>query len=144
MAKQKTIKDVSDEQILNAIANSENVACAVMKTGLTFNAFKHRAMKLGVYNPTSKGAGRKTCIKEILDGKHPHFQTFKLKNKLIKEGILQNICEECGVGPMWNGKEIQCQLDHKDGDRFNHHRNNLRMLCPNCHSQTETFSGKNK
>lgn len=144
MAKQKTTKDVSDQQILEAVANSNNAAQAVTKTGLTFNAFKYRAMKLGVYEPTMKGAGRKIPLEEILDGKHPHFQTFKLRNRLIKENVLQNVCEECGVGPTWNGKEIQCQLDHKDGDRFNHRRNNLRMLCPNCHSQTETFSGKNK
>jgi hypothetical protein len=144
MAKQKTHKHISDAAIIEAARSSRNVAEAVLKTGLTFNAYKYRALKLGVYDPTNKNAGRLISLEEILNGHHPHYQTFKLRNRLLKEGVMQNVCSECGVGPTWNSKPISCQLDHIDGDRFNHRRQNLRMICPNCHSQTETFSGKNK
>ncbi len=137
-------KKVSDEMILKIAAETENVGEACVKAGITFNAFKPRAIELGVYRPTGKNSGRFIPLEEILDGKHPQYQTFKLRNRLIKEGVMQNTCSECGVGPLWNGKPIQCQLDHRDGDRHNHKRGNLRMLCANCHSQTETFSGKNK
>lgn len=41
------------------------------------------------------------------------------------------------------GKKINCELDHIDGNRTNHLLENLRILCPNCHSQTNTFRGKN-
>lgn len=137
------MKQISDEEIIECADNSTNVAEAVIKSGLTFNAYRHRAGKLGVYNPTSKNSGRALALSEILEGKHPQYQTFKLRNRLIAEGIKKNECEMCKVSE-WMGKPLQCQLDHIDGDRFNHHLGNLRMLCANCHSQTETFSGKKK
>ena len=46
--------------------------------------------------------------------------------------------------PMWNGKSITLQLDHTNGIRTDNRLENLRLLCPNCHSQTITFSGRNK
>jgi hypothetical protein len=48
------------------------------------------------------------------------------------------------LGTEWQGKAISLQLDHKDGDRCNNLLENLRILCPNCHSQTESFAGKRK
>lgn len=52
-------------------------------------------------------------------------------------------CECCGISE-WQGKEIGLQLDHIDGNADNNHEDNLRLLCPNCHSQTDTFGAKNK
>jgi endogenous inhibitor of DNA gyrase (YacG/DUF329 family) len=51
-------------------------------------------------------------------------------------------CEDCGTGSIWNGKPLVLQLDHIDGDSDNNHPTNLRLLCPNCHTQTETFGSK--
>jgi endogenous inhibitor of DNA gyrase (YacG/DUF329 family) len=51
-------------------------------------------------------------------------------------------CEDCGIGSIWNGKPLVLQLDHIDGDSDNNHLKNLRLLCPNCHTQTETFGSK--
>lgn len=70
-----------------------------------------------------------------------HVTRCHLKRRLLKEGIIINKCEICNIDK-WNGKELTCQLDHIDGDGKNNKLENLRMLCPNCHSQTETFSGK--
>jgi 5-methylcytosine-specific restriction endonuclease McrA len=61
---------------------------------------------------------------------------------LVKACIKENKCEICGISE-WNGKPIQMELHHIDGDRTNHKLSNLMMLCPNCHSQTETFRAKN-
>lgn len=47
-------------------------------------------------------------------------------------------CVSCGLGPEWNGKPLTLELDHVDGDRLNNELTNLRLLCPNCHAQTET------
>lgn len=91
----------------------------------------------------TKPTGKKIDLAEILEGKHPEYQTFKLHKRLLKEGIKEHKCEICG-NTMWNGEKIPLQLDHIDGNPHNHLLNNLRMLCPNCHAQTETYCGKNK
>lgn len=68
----------------------------------------------------------------------------QLKKRLIEAGLLDNKCSECGSLPEWNGKFLSLQLDHINGV-FNDNRfENLRLLCPNCHSQTPTFAGKNR
>ena len=83
-------------------------------------------------------------LQDILNGKHPTFQTAKLKGKLLKAGMKINACEDCGIKDSYNGKPLVMHLDHIDGDSCNHSLSNLRMLCPNCHSQTATYSGRNK
>jgi hypothetical protein len=52
-------------------------------------------------------------------------------------------CETCGITD-YNGKPIKLECDHIDGDHTNNLIDNLRLICPNCHSQTETYKGKNK
>jgi 5-methylcytosine-specific restriction endonuclease McrA len=64
------------------------------------------------------------------------------KAKLIREGHLLNCCYECGIAE-WRGRRLVIQIDHINGVRDDWRIENLRMLCPNCHSQTETFSGRN-
>lgn len=52
-------------------------------------------------------------------------------------------CSECTLSAEWNNRPLKLQLDHIDGDRTNNKIDNLRLLCPNCHSQTSTYAGKN-
>ena len=61
--------------------------------------------------------------------------------KIIDLGLKEYKCECCGITE-WNGKEIRLQVHHIDGDHFNNELENLQILCPNCHSQTDTFAGK--
>ena len=51
-------------------------------------------------------------------------------------------CCECGHTDVWNNKPLVLQLDHVDGNSDNNHPDNLRLLCPNCHTQTDTFGSK--
>lgn len=70
----------------------------------------------------------------------------KLSRNVKKRIILQEQnrkCLLCGIDK-WEGKLLNLQLDHIDGNRNNEKRENLRILCPNCHSITETYGGKNK
>lgn len=67
----------------------------------------------------------------------------KLKKRLLKEGLKKYECEFCNIST-WRGAAISLQLDHIDGNRFNNNLENLRILCPNCHSQTPTYCSKNK
>jgi hypothetical protein len=66
-----------------------------------------------------------------------------LKKRLIKDGFAKDQCSECGQLPEWNGKSLVLQLDHINGDNTDNSIENLRILCPHCHSQTETWGGKN-
>ena len=54
-----------------------------------------------------------------------------------------NLCSLCGTGVVWNNVPLTLQVDHIDGNNKNDDWDNLRLLCPNCHSQTETFGGRN-
>lgn len=67
-----------------------------------------------------------------------------LKKRLIKEGILDLECAECHIGPEWNSKPLILQLDHINGVHNDNRLENLRLLCPNCHSQTDNFAGRSK
>lgn len=82
-------------------------------------------------------------LEEILVENSNYTNSRSLKKRLIKENIVVNECSSCKIGPNWNGKPLSLQLNHKNGNSRDNRRENLRLLCPNCHSQTETFAGKN-
>lgn len=70
------------------------------------------------------------------------YQSNKLRKRLLKEGIFLRICSKC-MGTNWNGKEIPLELNHVNGDNSDHRLENLELLCPNCHAQTDNYRGKN-
>lgn len=70
--------------------------------------------------------------------------TQSIKRRILATGRIPNICEICGQLPEWQGRPLVLQLDHVDGDNLNHSWANLRILCPHCHSQTDTFAGRNR
>lgn len=51
-------------------------------------------------------------------------------------------CAKCGIGPVWDGEPLMLQLDHINGVNNDNRVENLRILCPNCHTQTETYAGR--
>lgn len=76
-------------------------------------------------------------IKNYTGGIRP--RTYIRRYNLIEEK-----CNECGLTNIWNNKLITLELDHIDGDSHNNLLTNLRWVCPNCHSQTDTFRGRNR
>lgn len=85
-----------------------------------------------------KGPNKYKSASYFLVNHGPTITSHKLKLKLIKEGIKQEVCELCGYG-YWQGKKLPLELHHKDGNHFNNELGNLEILCPNCHA----VSGKN-
>jgi len=81
-------------------------------------------------------------MEEILV-KNSTFNRGHLKKRLIKEGLIKYICSGCGNNGIWLNKSLTLQIDHKNGDSLDNRLENLEFLCPNCHSQTDTFSGRN-
>jgi|SRR5580700_406856 hypothetical protein len=65
-----------------------------------------------------------------------------VKARLVGEGLLKNRCQSCGLAS-WREKPLNMHLDHINGVRNDNRLENLRMLCPNCHSQTPTYGGRN-
>lgn len=63
--------------------------------------------------------------------------------KILKEIKVDQSCSECGISE-WRGKTIPLELDHANGDSKDNRIENLRLLCPNCHSLTDTWRGRNK
>lgn len=89
---------------------------------------------------TRKSAGRAGGLDYILE---THFDLLSWQSKRLRIILEQNLCcAECGISE-WNGKAITLEVDHIDGDNKNNNRENLRGLCPNCHSQTDTWRGRN-
>lgn len=70
------------------------------------------------------------------------WNSHSIKLKLFKLNIKNNICEKCGQTENWNNEFLSLHLDHINGNNRDNRIENLRILCPNCHSQTKTYSGK--
>ena len=119
--------------------NSGSIATMVKeriaKEKIDTSHFKGRLSKTSSYP--------KYETKDILIKDSPYTNITSLKKRLVKEGLLEYKCVKCGNKGEWNDKPLTLQLDHINGDNTDHRLKNVRFLCPNCHSQTKTFSGRN-
>jgi hypothetical protein len=86
---------------------------------------------------------RSIPIEEILTINSSYTNIAQLKKRLRVELNYPQYCNICGMGDEWNGHLLVLQLDHVNGISNDHRLENLRLLCPNCHSQTDTYAGKN-
>jgi len=133
----------TDAELIDAYNHDTYLGRLAVKFGVPIITIFRRAQRL---NLTFKNGGNnngKFILDDILQDKHPQYPTIKLKKRLLKERIFENKCQNCGIVE-WNGNPLVMHLDHIDGNSHNHKLENLRMLCPNCHSQTDTYCGKNK
>ena len=136
--------------------NSSSIAeiirkCEMISTGANYKTIKNRLDEEKIdYSHIALGLGsnkarnfirEKMPLDQILI-KDSRYGTTKLKKRLISELGWKDECLECGLTGEWQGKKLTLQLDHINGNSKDNRIENLRFLCPNCHSQTETFSGR--
>ena len=143
------LKSINDEEFIKIVNTSSYLKDVLLACGYkatlhkkTRDKVKKRIYDLNINTDHFKYPERKSidelCIK---NGK---YHRGGLKKRLIKEKILCEICYECGQPPIHNNKKLVLQLDHINGINTDNRLSNLRLLCPNCHSQTPTFSGKKR
>jgi hypothetical protein len=153
------IKDLTKEKVLDASNSSNSIKEFLEKLGFVPNNGQYRRAKtiaqhfqieLPVYDYTKatiNASARTRIADEIYFAKETNRNGQALKARLIKD---YGWVDKCNIKncpnplPVWNGLPIVLQLDHIDGDNTNNLIPNLRIICPNCHTQTETYSNKKR
>lgn len=80
---------------------------------------------------------------KIVKNKKSSYKVKHIKDRLFRDGVKEYKCEICGISS-WNGKDLVLQLHHINGNHYDNDIDNLQILCPNCHSQTDNFCIKNR
>ena len=155
MAVKSKVYLVSDEEFYQIIQESYSYSDCLRALGLgtkggsSTDVLKRRIAELqcdishfGI-QPKGGGSQAKYTLDEILIENSTYANISSLKKRLINEGRMEYKCEKCGISE-WLGEPLSLHLDHKNGINNDHRQENLRFLCPNCHSQTDTYAGKNK
>lgn len=146
----KTVWDISNEDFINIVKNSNTYSdvlrkCGYKNIGNTTTIKKRIALlNLSVEHfvkyiiPTQN----KIPLSEILVENSTYNHNNEIKFKLINELNWEYKCKICGINE-YNGKKLSLELDHINGNNKDNRITNLQILCPNCHSQTNTFRGRN-
>lgn len=147
----------TDEEFIIAVQTSLSFRQALKKLGLrptggNYKIMKSRIRRIGLDTSHMTGKGhlkykthnwaKKIPTINILveDSDYP---TSKLKSRLLKEGLFEHKCYECGIRE-WRGSPVPIELEHKNGNSRDHRIENLTILCLHCHAMTSTWRGRNK
>lgn len=146
------VYQVSDEQFIQIVQESNSYSDCLRALGLgtrggsSTDILKRRIAELNCstehFGKQLQSVSAKYSLEEILVENSSYTNISRLKQRLVNEGKMEYKCQKCGISE-WLGNPLTLQLDHINGVNNDHRLTNLRFLCPNCHSQTDTYAGKN-
>ena len=140
------------EALARAAASSSSKREVLEKMGLSGNSGSGNYRTLQKYADRyeialpsgSGGLGNPKISNEIMfSDRGVHVSGSVLKKRMVRDLGVAKECVECGLSDIWNNKPITLQVDHVNGNNTDNRLENLRLLCPNCHSQTDTYCGRN-
>lgn len=152
-------RKIDDAQLASAVALETSAAATIRRLGRipaggNYKTLYGRIRVLGLNTNHWTGQAhlrgkthswsKKIPLAQILVAQSPYGGgSCKLKGRLVRAKLISNWCAVCGISK-WMGVPITLHLDHRNGDNCDNRLANLRLLCPNCHSQTATYCGRNK
>lgn len=148
------MKHITKEEMIIILDDSKSLREAMIKFGFSTNGssaysnFKNKIMYLGleVPNYTYYGNNANTNNKRMSNDEifieNSTYPRQRLKKRVITDNLIEYKCITCKNKGEWNGEKLSLHIDHINGVNNDNRLENLRFLCPNCHSQTETYAGK--
>lgn len=140
----------SIEQLKPLIDSSKSKAEILEKMGVSLKAGNYRTLKryfdkYNIDNDLYKGNPKRNANRVKYNDsevfcENSQYNSAHLKNRVLVSNLLEYKCVGCGNEGEWNGRKLVLQIDHINGINTDNRISNLRFMCPNCHSQTETFS----
>ncbi|MDP9182252.1 MAG: HNH endonuclease [Actinomycetota bacterium] len=146
----------SDQMLASAAARSISYASVLRELGVPVTGGQHahlarRIRAAGIdtshflgqahFRGTSQPRRMPDEILVVLPAGSGRLRTPTLRRALLRSGV-PHVCDGCGTDPTWRGEPLILMIDHTNGDYRDNRRENLRFLCPNCHSQTSTWCRK--
>jgi 5-methylcytosine-specific restriction endonuclease McrA len=150
--KQNKVWRVSSKEFAAIIARCTNFVDVHKELGykgrsdLTILEIRDRLAKENISTAHFHRSNKKVtyALEEILVENSKYKEKQGLLRRLVSEKLLKLACSVCGLPPSWQNKPLTLQLDHINGIPTDNRLENLRIICPNCHSQTPTFCGRGK
>lgn len=147
LIEKKIYSKYTEDELKRVIKTCKNVKHVCITLQIHYSYGNHiksfiESNKIDTSHFITNEKSRKIPIEDRLVEKSYNIKSDTIKRYLLKNKV-KNECNICKMPPIWNNKLLNFQLDHINGDHHDNRIENLRLICPNCHTQTDTFTGKN-